>query len=63
MYISFFKCFQVYSEKTGLSNEYCHTRDIPLNEKLAKLRLVKIMLVKIEVAFFIVFKPDYSYFL
>ena len=26
----------------------CHTRDIPLNKKLAKQRLVKIMLVKIE---------------
>ena len=63
IYISFFKCFQVYSEKKGFSNKYCHTRDIPLSEKLAKQRLVKVILVKIEVAFFIAFKPDYSFFL
>ena len=41
----------------------CHTRDIPQNEKFAKLRLVKMMLVKIEAVSFIVFKSDYSYFL
>ena len=41
----------------------CRTRDIPLNEKLVKQRLVKIFVVKIEIVLFTVFKPDYSYFL
>ena len=36
----------------------CHTRGIPLNEKWVKWRLVKVVLVKIEVVFCIVFKPD-----
>ena len=51
MYISFFKCLTgMFGENRSLKwiHVICHTRDIPLNKKLAKQRLVKIMLVKIE---------------
>ena len=62
MYISFFICFQLFWEKTSLSNKCASLFTQGVFPKIKKMYMKKVIvkvIVKIEAIFFIVFKQGY----